>query len=73
MNSRIGMPPSAAAHTMQNRNAYRPVTPAKRPPLSDVSNIQQADGAGDPKKAKLDQPESGAGEVTVDVQAPAAT
>lgn len=58
LNRRIGMPPSAAAHTVQNRSAYKPpsVNPMKRPPLTDVSNIQQMDGAGDAKKPKLDHP-----------------
>jgi len=56
MSRRIGMPPTAAAHTMQNRSAYKPPTPLKRPPLADISNIQQADGTGEAKKAKLDQP-----------------
>lgn len=51
---RVGMPPSAASHTMQNRSAYRPPTPVKRAPLSDVSNLQQMDGAGEAKKAKLE-------------------
>ena len=55
---RIGMPP-AGGHN--NRSAYKPPSIApggghaglKRPPLSDVSNIQQMDGTGDAKKAKL--------------------
>ena len=61
MNRRIGMPPapSAAAHSVQNRGAYRPPAPAgngsgngyanalKRPPLSDVSNLHgQTEGLG---------------------------
>lgn len=52
---RIGMPQGGGA--LQNRGAYRPPMPAagvKRPPLSDVSNLQQVDGAGDAKKAKPD-------------------
>ena len=59
-NRRIGMPPSAAAHAMHNRGAYKPPTaananPLKRPPLSDVSNLQaQVDGSDDVKKAKVD-------------------
>ena len=52
MNRRIGMP-SAASQTVQNRGGYRP--PMKRPALTDVSNIQQMDGVGDAKKAKIDQ------------------
>jgi DNA repair and recombination protein RAD52 len=67
-NRRIGMPPMGP---VQNRGNYKPpsaVGPGphvgaagvKRPPLSDVSNIQQADGAGETKKTKLDHPaESG--------------
>lgn len=55
MNRRVGMPPSAASHTIQNRTNYKPPTSLKRPPLTDVSNIQVMDEAGDPKKAKLDQ------------------
>ena len=55
VNRRIGMPPSAASHAAQNRGAYKPPS-LKRPPLSDVSNIQQMDGASDAKKQKLDQP-----------------
>ena len=55
MNRRIGMPPSATSHTMQNRGTYKPPTPLKRPPLADVSNLQGMDGASDPKKAKLEQ------------------
>lgn len=54
---RIGMPPSAGGGGMQNRGGYRPPMPAagvKRPPLSDVSNLQQIDGAGDAKKARPD-------------------
>lgn len=67
VNRRIGMPPIATG--MQNRGAYRPPTPAgqtpaqanqnsnqglKRPPLSDVSNLQaEMDGSGDVKKAKV--------------------
>ncbi len=61
-NRRIGMPPPAGG--MQNRGGYRAPMAIngggpngmKRPPLSDVSNLQQAEGAGDAKKAKLDQP-----------------
>lgn len=55
-NRRIGMPPSAAANAMQNRSNYKPPTPMKRPPLTDVSNFQSAEGAGEVKKAKLDHP-----------------
>ena len=53
---RIGMPP-AAGGGIQNRGGYRPPLQAagmKRPPLSDVSNLQQLDGANDVKKAKPD-------------------
>jgi DNA repair and recombination protein RAD52 len=65
MNRRIGMPPTAAG--LQNRGPYRPPVPAaqaqanqnpnqglKRPPLSDVSNLQaQMDGSSEVKKAKV--------------------
>lgn len=65
MNRRIGMPPTAAG--LQNRGPYRPLVPAvqvqtnqnpnqglKRPPLSDVSNLQaQTDGSSEVKKAKV--------------------
>ena len=57
LSRRIGMPP-AAGGGVQNRSGYRPPMPAaagtKRPPLSDVSNLQQLDGAGDAKKVKSD-------------------
>lgn len=53
MNRRIGMPPGAP-NAAQNRGSYKPPTAVKRPPLSDVSNIQQTDGASDAKKPKLD-------------------
>ncbi|KAK5116736.1 hypothetical protein LTR62_007410 [Meristemomyces frigidus] len=56
MGRRIGAPPQAGG-TM-NRGAYRPPTAVgvKRPPLADVSNLAQMDGAGDEgaKKVKLD-------------------
>jgi hypothetical protein len=65
MNRRIGMPPTAAG--LQNRGPYKPPVPAaqaqsnqnpnqglKRPPLSDVSNLQaQMDGSSEVKKAKV--------------------
>ena len=54
---RIGMPHGAGAGAIQNRGGYRPPGAAagvKRPPLSDVSNLQQMDGAADVKKAKAD-------------------
>ena len=73
MNRRIGMPPQAAANAVQNRNAYKPPTPMKRPPLSDVSNIQQIDGGGDAKKVKLDHPAESNGDAPEAVAAPAAT
>jgi DNA repair and recombination protein RAD52 len=76
MNRRIGMPPTAAG--VLNRSAYRPPQAAapqaqtnmqaaanaglKRPPLSDVSNLQaQTDGAGDAKKARMEQQDAEAG------------
>lgn len=52
---RIGMPPPGGGGNIQSRGSYRPPVPAagvKRPPLSDVSNLQQLDGAGDAKKAR---------------------
>jgi DNA repair and recombination protein RAD52 len=69
MNRRIGMPPTTAG--IQNRNAYRPpganLNPnqgLKRPPLSDVSNLQaqqaQMDGSGEIKKAKVGEQAAGA-------------
>lgn len=63
VNRRIGMPPGSGAQ--QNRGAYRPPSNIKRPALSDVSNMQQLDGAGDAKKAKVEsaQPDAG-GEMT---------
>lgn len=56
MNRRVGLPPSAAAHTISNRGSFKPQTPMKRPPLADVSNIQQVDGPADAKKAKIEHP-----------------
>ena len=52
-NRRVGMPP-ANPQSMQNRGAYRPPTAVKRSALADVSNLQQIDGASDPKKAKTE-------------------
>lgn len=72
MNRRIGMPPSAASHTIQNRTTYKPPTTLKRPPLTDVSNIQMVDGTGDPKKAKIDPNATFDGEVQNAVAAPEA-
>lgn len=73
MNRRIGMPPSAASHTIQNRASYKPPTPMKRPPLTDVSNIQQVDGPGDVKKSKLDQSAAPAADAQNVVAAPETT
>nr|POE85470.1 dna repair and recombination protein radc [Quercus suber] len=56
MNRRIGMPPSAGGGGTQNRGMYRPPTAVKRPALTDVSNIQQVEGAYDVKKPRLDAP-----------------
>jgi len=55
MNRRIGAPPGQVGGA-QNRGAYRPPTinGAKRPALADVSNLQQVDGAGEAKKAKIE-------------------
>ena len=85
---RIGMPPSAASHSMQNRGSYRPPTVTtsnagpernlKRPPLSDVSNLQQVpggqlDGAGDGvKKAKMDDSAPQDGQNGAELQSAAA-
>ena len=65
MNRRIGMPPTAAG--VQNRNAYKPpganLNPnqgLKRPPLSDVSNLQaQMDGSDDVKRVKVGEQAAG--------------
>lgn len=65
---RIGMPPPAGGG-VQNRGGYRPPVQAagvKRPPLSDVSNLQQLDGAGDAKKAKPDADAPAAGSVAAE-------
>ncbi|KAI5276324.1 hypothetical protein E4T47_00762 [Aureobasidium subglaciale] len=60
---RIGMPGGMQQSPLANRSAYKPPamkrplpadTPAGRPPLADMSNVQQTDGASDPKKPKLD-------------------
>ena len=58
---RIGMPTPGNGR-MQNRGEYRPPMAAgvKRPPLSDVSNLQQVDGAGDGKKTKVEPAGGGA-------------
>jgi hypothetical protein len=74
------MPPSAAG--IQTRGTYRPPATVnagapggvKRPPLTDVSNIQQMDGTGEAKKIKLDHPPEKTvdGEVQQDSSAPTA-
>lgn len=54
MNRRVGMPQAGG---FQNRNGYRPPAPAagvKRPPMTDVTNIHQMDGASDPKRPKVE-------------------
>jgi DNA repair and recombination protein RAD52 len=60
---RIGMPGGMQQSPLANRSAYKPPamkrplpaeTAASRPPLADMSNVQQTDGASDPKKPKLD-------------------
>jgi DNA repair and recombination protein RAD52 len=70
---RIGMPGGMQQSPLANRSAYKPPAmkrplpaenAASRPPLADMSNVQQVDGASDPKKPKLDvvqelQPASG--------------
>lgn len=55
VNRRVGMPQAGG---YQNRGAYRPPAPAaaaKRPAMTDVTNIHQMDGASDPKKLKTEQ------------------
>ncbi|KAI5201644.1 hypothetical protein E4T39_05166 [Aureobasidium subglaciale] len=60
---RIGMPGGMQQSPLANRGAYKPPamkrplpseTPVGRPPLADMSNVQQTDGASDSKKPKLD-------------------
>lgn len=59
---RIGMP-GMQQSPLANRSAYKPPAmkrplpaeaPVGRPPLADMSNVQQTDGASDPKKLKMD-------------------
>ena len=56
---RIGMP-SGGTGGFPNRSAYKPPSAAgagvKRPPLGDVSNLQQMDGANDVKKPRPSSP-----------------
>ncbi|KAK8215083.1 DNA repair protein rad52 [Zalaria obscura] len=65
MSRRIGMPGGGMQSPMANRGAYKPPTAVKRPappsevnnaraPLADMSNMQQLDGANDPKKVKVE-------------------
>ena len=78
MNRRIGMPPTAAGvqnrtpyrplqaaapQAQAQANMQAPVNAGlKRPPLSDVSNLQaQTDGTGDAKKARTEQQGADAG------------
>ncbi|KAK4496231.1 hypothetical protein PRZ48_012211 [Zasmidium cellare] len=54
MNRRVGMPQQGG---YQNRGGYRPPAPAaaaKRPAMTDITNIPQTDGASDPKKQKTE-------------------
>ena len=55
MNRRIGAPQGLSAGG-PNRGAYRPpmMNGAKRPALTDVSNLQQLDGPNDAKKPKVE-------------------
>jgi DNA repair and recombination protein RAD52 len=71
---RIGMPGGMQQSPLANRSAYKPPAmkrplpaenAANRPPLADMSNVQQTDGASDPKKPKLDimpEPQQTSGE-----------
>ncbi|KAG9762981.1 recombination protein Rad52, partial [Aureobasidium melanogenum] len=71
---RIGMPGGMQQSPLANRSAYKPPAmkrplpaenAASRPPLADMSNVQQTDGASDPKKPKLDvvsEPQQASGE-----------
>ncbi|WPG98538.1 Hypothetical protein R9X50_00133000 [Acrodontium crateriforme] len=62
-NRRVGAP-IGAANMGANRGSYKmPSTVGlKRPPLNDMSNIQQTDGASDSKKPKVEQTELVGGE-----------
>jgi len=60
---RVGMPGGMQQSPLANRSAYKPPAmkrplpaenAASRPPLADMSNVQQTDGASDTKKPKLD-------------------
>lgn len=60
---RVGMPGAMQQSPLANRSAYKPPAmkrplpaenAASRPPLADMSNVQQTDGASDTKKPKLD-------------------
>ncbi|EME83757.1 uncharacterized protein MYCFIDRAFT_214493 [Pseudocercospora fijiensis CIRAD86] len=55
MNRRIGMPQQGRPG-FQGANNYRPPTAVKRPAMTDVTNthMNQMDGAGDPKKPKIE-------------------
>ncbi|KAK4996537.1 DNA repair protein rad52 [Elasticomyces elasticus] len=70
MGRRIGMPGGGVSSPLANRGSYKPPTAVKRPapaplltaadsdarpPLADVSNMQQADGAGDAKRQKIEE------------------
>ncbi|KAH0349965.1 recombination protein Rad52, partial [Aureobasidium melanogenum] len=71
---RIGMPGGMQQSPLANRSAYKPPAmkrplpaenAASRPPLADMSNVQQTDGASDSKKPKLDvvsEPQQASGE-----------
>ncbi|KAK4978396.1 hypothetical protein LTR28_005798 [Elasticomyces elasticus] len=70
MSRRIGMPGGGVPSPLANRGAYKPPTAVKRPApaplltaadsdarlaLADVSNMQQVDGPGDPKRRKIEE------------------
>ena len=57
-NRRIGMPGVGGGG--MNRAAYKPPTSLKRPALTDVSNLPQADGGTDQKKQRVQSPAPGA-------------